>query len=234
MSLIRPSRNLRLILGLFLTLAAGAVSGQEPAYTAQPVTYRPTVPQPEEKTTVDLAKWQARARVIYISSGAIAFTLSMIDYNLRTSFHFSGNDLHPTAIVELAQDAPVHHVSAIFHIENNAKLDVYLLNALPKHPGDLRGATPLVCAVRQTDIAQAAIDFTPTNARYVAFQWTRSKSTRMPFRVAEISVLASLQPDQVPPLFPDVELHFPGETGEDFSNKLGTPADPPVISPSSP
>ncbi len=223
-----------LAMGIAIALPGRPVLGTEPTETAEPVVYNSLTVRPDEKVEFDLAKWQARARVVYLSSGAIAFTVRMIDDDLRTVFRFSGSDLQPTAILELARGEPVHHVGAVFNAGSNAKLDVYLLNALPNRPGDLSAATPLACTIDQTDAARAAITFAPTPARYVAFRWTRLKSTKSPFNVAEVSVFSAVSANELPPIFAEAALHFPGESGPDFSNKLGTLADPPTISVVSP
>ncbi|HXX41349.1 MAG TPA: hypothetical protein VEI58_03690 [Chthoniobacterales bacterium] len=222
------------VIGVSLAFASRPASGTQPTDTTQPVAYRTITVKPDNGVEFDLSKLRARARVVYVSSGAIAFTGRMIDDDLRTVFHFSGADLHPTAIVELARSESVHHVDSVFNAEDNAKLDVYLLSVLPKQPGDLSGGIPLACSIDQTDVARAAIDFAPTSARYVAFRWTRVKSSEVPFNVADVSVLASLPEDRLPFVFPQAEVHLLGETGPDFSNKLGTLADPPTISTISP
>jgi hypothetical protein len=222
-------RFLGMLIGLSLAFANRPVSGTPPTDAARPVVYTTVSVQPDKRVEFDVSKLRAQARVVYVSSGAIAFTVHMIDDDLRTVFHFSGADLHPTAIVELARNEPVHHVGTVFNVENNVKLDVYLLNVLPTRPGDLSGAIPLACAIDQTDVARATIDFAPISARYVAFRWTRLKSSKTPFNVADVSVLSSMTQGQLPPVFSEAELHFPGESVPDFSNKLGTLADPPTI-----
>ena len=77
-------------------------------------------------------------------------------------------------------------------------------------------------------------DFAPSNARYVALRWTRQQPGREPFHVTEVSVFATLARDQVPPLFDVPDLNIAGESAVDFSNKLGTLADPPKVASVSP
>ena len=158
----------------------------------------------------------------------------MIDNDQRTVFRFSGHDLHPTIIVELAEREPIHRAGALFDSQENAKLDIYLLDQLPKNLGTLDGAQPLKCSINKIDTREAAADFEPTNARYIVYRWTREKKTKSPFQVAEVTALSSVAPEQIPPLFAENEMHFTSETGTDFSNKLGTLADPPSVAVVSP
>jgi hypothetical protein len=200
----------------------------------QPVAYTTLTVPPNKAVEYDLAKLDARARIVYVSSGAIAFTVRMIDNDLKTGFRFPGHDLHPTIIVELAEHEPIHRVGAFFASEENTKLDVYLLDQLPKNLGNLDGAQPLNCSIGHADPREAAVDFEPTNVRYVVYRWTREKKTKSPFQVAEVSALSSVAPEKIPPVFAENEMHFTNETNIDFSNKLGTLADPPSVAVVSP
>ena len=235
-------RFLRLVRGcalLVTSIAAGSFSlpsfAVDPAQVSQSNAYTAPSPRQGEKGEVDLAKLMALGRVVYVSSGAIALSGRTIDNDTRTVFRFSGSDLHPTLIVELAHSQPLHRVSAVFDGESNTKLDAYLLSALPTKPGDLTGAAPLACAVDRAHVpAAAAAEFAPNTARYVAFRWTREKTTRMPFEVAEVSAFSSRPSIQFLPIFAETEIHFTHETPPDFSNQLGTLADPPGVAVTSP
>jgi hypothetical protein len=206
----------------------------EPTDAVQPVAYTTLTVRSNKTVEYDLAKLHARAQIVYVSSGANAFTVRMIDNDLKTGFRFPGHDLHPTVIVELAEHEPIHRVGAMFGSEQNAKLDVYLINELPKNLGNLDGAQPLSCSIDQAHPNEAGIDFAPTNARYVVYRWTREKKTKSPFQVAEVSALSSVAPEEIPPIFAENEIHFASETKIDFSNKLGTLADPPSVAVVSP
>jgi hypothetical protein len=223
-----------LIMSITTTALAEQVLAGDQNTVFEPVVYATAAVRPDARVASDSAKLQARARIVYVSSGPIAFSVRMIDNDLRTVFRFSGRDLHPTIIVELAEHELLHRVSAVFDPEEKVKLDVYLINELPKNLGNLDGAQPLTCSIDQTPPVEAAADFAPANARYVVYRWTRDKATKSPFRVAEVSALSSVSPEQIPPAFAENEMHFPGETAIDFSNKLGTLADPPTIAVVSP
>ena len=217
-------------LGLF----ACAVSAAEKADSVEPGAYAALTVRPDNKVEFDLAKLESRARIVSVSSGAIAFGVRMIDNDPQTVFRFSGGDLHPTLILELANNEPLDRISSLFEAEKNVKLDVYLLNQLPKGIRNFEGAQLLNCIIDQGRPNQAAVDFQPANARYVIFRWTREKATRSPFCVAEVSVFSRVSADQIAPIFAENEIHFTNETTVDFSNQLGTMADPPVVSVVSP
>lgn len=206
------------------TLAESNDSAQAPAYT-------PVVVRPQTDLEYDVAKWQSQARVVSVSSGAIAFSLRLIDSDAKTFYRFAGNDLHPTVVVELPSQEPVDRVSAIFQKDENTKLDVYLLANLPEH-FDRMSDAPIACTVDPAHPDEAGAVISTMNARYAVFRWTRSKSTQKPFSVAEVSVFGRVRPDQLP--LPLADVHFSNETKVDFSNKLGALADPPSVNPISP
>jgi hypothetical protein len=224
-----------LLMSVAAPLFNSSIFAIDPSEATQTIAHSSAVQQ-GEKADYDLAKLEAQARVVYVSSGAIALTGRMIDNDVRTGFRFSGSDLHPTLIVELAQSKSLHRVSAVFNAEGNAKLDIYLLSEPPKTAGDLTNATPLACVVDRTNAvtAEAVAEFAPNTARYVAFRWTREKSSRTPFIVTEIGAFSSAPATQFPPMIAAGELHLAGEKGTDFSNNLGTLAEPPGIAVVSP
>jgi hypothetical protein len=164
----------------------------------------------------DLAKLNARARVVYVSSGVIARELRMIDNSLGTSFHFSGLDLRPTVVVKLGQSQPIHRVSVAYQTRA-ARLDVYLLNELPKRPGDFSGKTPIASIVDLVDNGETTVDFAPTTARFVAFQWIRDQASTGTFEVAEVSAFTDDSHGQIPPRLADA------------GNAQGAPVEPPII-----
>jgi hypothetical protein len=129
----------------------------------------------------------------------------MMDNDLQTAFRFSASDPSPTVIVELAHSAQLHRVTVVFKTED-AQLDVYLLNELPKDPGDLRLLTPTATIVDPPeDRGRATVGFPASSARYVALRRIRTRS-RDPFSVAEISAL-SYDPTN---LISDQEVHLAG------------------------
>src|ERR1700740_369770 len=121
--------------------------------------------QAEEPADFNWAKLHSAARIAYVSSGPKSLAFFMIDGDPRTVFRFSGADLHPTVIVELARDEQLHRVTAAFQA-GNVKVNVFLLDALPKNLGDLGGAKGLKCVLDRMDAGKAGVDFDPSNARY--------------------------------------------------------------------
>lgn len=172
------------------------------------------------------AKLDLEARIAYVSSGPKSLAFSMIDGDPRTVFRFSGADLHPTVIVELVRNEQLHRVTTVFHAQN-VKVNVFLLNSLPNNVDDLGGAKALTCGLDKFDLGKAGVEFDPSNAHFVAVQWTRPAATAAPFEVAEVSAFGIASRAELPPALPDV--HFARESGQDFSNGLGTLAQPPAI-----
>ena len=180
-----------------------------------------------------MAKLQVGARIVYISSGPKGVAFRSIDADRRTTFRFSSSDLHPTVIVELAQSQPLHRVSVVSKL-GQGHVDIYLLTALAKDPADLRNAKPLASLVDLAKGGEVAVDFEPSNARYLALRWTREKPASRPLDVTEISAFAFITREDLPPAFSNEDIRLPGESGADFSNKLGTLADPPKVASVSP
>ena len=144
----------------------------------------------------DWAKLQARARVAYISSGPRPLTGRMIDNDLTTTFRFSESDKSPTVIVELAQSVELHRIRTVFK-GDNARLDVFLLNELPKNENNLQLAKPFASTVNLPENqGTVTVDFSPGSARYVALRWTGNKS-REPFQIAEISAFSNEPADWI-------------------------------------
>lgn len=194
------------------------------------------VTHPEETLNFNFANQYARARVAYVSSGSSSAALRMIDDDVATSFSFAPRDSHPTVIVALASRQSVHRVSAIYEMREG-QVDVYTMDDLGTTPGDLAGATLIASIPDQKGEGKAAIDFDPRGARYIALRWTPKKPQTQPFEVAEIAAfgavpLSLLDLDEAPNAFADTTK--PGESGHDFSNTLGTLADPPPIGTVSP
>jgi hypothetical protein len=145
----------------------------------------------------------------------------MIDGDPQTVFPFSASDPSPTVMVELAQSEPLHRVTAVFRAENT-RVDVYLLNELPKDANDLRLLTPTATIVDPPqDRGSATLTFSASNARYVALRWTRMRSGD-PLTVAEISAFSY---DPTNPIS-DQEVHL---AGPNFA--VTGPPQVPVVSP---
>ena len=194
----------------------------------------------EDVVNFNFANSYAHAHVVYVSSGSPLSAKRMIDDDTVTSFNFSKTDPHPTVIVELADREQLHRISALYKMQSG-RLDVYLANELTDDPGDLRDLTP-IATVTDPGNGKAAVNFNPHGARYVALRWTPDSSQKSNdnFELAEINAfgdvpLSILQTTGTPLYASNSSMPpTPGEGGPDFSNRLGTLADPPSISEISP
>ena len=144
---------------------------------------------------IDVAKVQSGGRVVLISSGQRLVGFQAIDDNRRTVIQFLNSDPRPTVVVKVTGDRPIHRVSVVPGSES-LKVDVYLFNELPRDPSDLDKVKPLTSIVDLAVGREAAVDFAPQPARYVALRWTPSSSRFEPLKVAEIS--AFTRPDSTP------------------------------------
>ena len=190
----------------------------------------------EDTLNFNFANQYARARIAYVSSGGSPSALRMIDDDVSTSFSFSAHDDHPTVILALANRQSLHRISAVYQMKQG-KLDFYLLDELGSTPEDLSGAKLIASVTDQAGDGKAAVDFDPRGARYVALRWTPKNPRTQPVEVAEIAAfgavpLSVLDLEEVPNAF--AETVKPGEGGQDFSNTLGTLADPPLLGAVSP
>lgn len=138
---------------------------------------------------VDLAKVQAGGRIVLMSSGVRGGGFRAIDDDHRTTFRFSADDPQPTLIVELIENRPVHRVTAVVGSQSG-KIDVYLLNELPRKPSDLDASNPIGSIVDPAIAREASLEFPPQNARYVALRWTLSNRTNEALNVAEVSAFS--------------------------------------------
>ena len=190
----------------------------------------------EDMLNFNFANLYAKARVVFVSSGAPVAARSMIDDDTMTAFRFAPSDPHPTVIVELAARERLHRVSALYKMQAG-QLDVYLLKELAENPGDLTGAKYISSVTDRDAEGKAAVDFDPQGARYVALRWTPAEpGNPRGFEMAEINAfgdmpLSMLNTSEVPDVYASnsTGMHLPGEGGPDFSNQLGTLADPPVL-----
>jgi hypothetical protein len=194
----------------------------------------------EDVVNFNFANLYAGAHVVFVSSGSPFAAAKMIDDDCVTSFHFSKIDPHPTVVVELADREELHRISALYKMQAG-RLDVYLADRLPADPNNLDGLTP-VATVTDPGNGKAAVNFNPHGSRYVTLRWTpdRAQNHNEDFELAEINAfgdvpLSILHTTEVPLYASNLAARpSPGESGPDFSNKLGTLADPPVIAEVSP
>ena len=135
---------------------------------------------------VDLAKLAAGGKVVLISSGARGGGFRAIDDDHRTTFKFSNSDPRPTLVVKLIDSRPVHRVSVVVGSAGGKKIDVYLLNDLPRKPADLEEIEPVGSIIEPGIAREAGIDFSPCVAHYVALRWTLSEAFET-LNVAEVS-----------------------------------------------
>ncbi len=177
----------------------------------------------------NFANLYARAEVVYVSSGPIPGAARMIDDDGSTWFSFSAADPHPTVIVELAGSPRLNRASAVYKMQSG-RLDIYLLDNFPAHPGNLGDLTPIASITDVNANGKAAADFDVRTARYVALRWTpdRQHNLQNGFEVAEIGAfgivpLAVLQVSEAPIVY--VENTQVGVIG---------PTDPPAVPPVSP
>jgi hypothetical protein len=155
-------------------------------------------------------------------------TQRMIDDDAATSFHFSTADPHPTVIVELAERERLHRVSALYKMQSG-RLDIYVMDELPKDPNHLRDLAP-IASVTDPGNGKAAVDVDPRGARYVALHWMpeHSQAVKDAFEIAEVCAfggvpLSTLNANEAANLF-----------ASNPPLQLGPVSDPPVITPVSP
>jgi hypothetical protein len=175
----------KIAVATWFTLAVSSAFSASEITDVTPVTVRGT-----EIREFDWAKLHAQARIVYISSGPKMLSGRLIDNDLQSVFRFSESDAAPIAIVELASGVNLHRVSAVFKAED-AKVDVFLLNKMPKDPADLRFSTPDASVTTLPDErGTMTVNFAVSSARYVALRWKRNRRDE-PFSVAEISAFSN-------------------------------------------
>lgn len=189
----------------------------------------------EDMLNFNFANLYAKAEVVFVSSGASQTARTMIDDDTMTAFPFASSDPHPTVIVELATLERLHRVSALYKMQAG-QLDVYLLNELASNPGDLTAAKHISSAKDGDAQGKAAVNFNPHGARYVALRWTPAAGNARGFEIAEINAfgdmpLSMLNTSGALDVYASntVPTRLSGESGPDFSNELGTLANPPVV-----
>jgi hypothetical protein len=189
----------------------------------------------------DLAKLRSKARIAEVSSGNAQLARRMIDGSTRTTFRFDANDKRPFVVVQLGEEARLNRVTAIYK-SMRGRLDVYLLDEINKNTTDLNYRKPVASYVDEEGKGNVAVDFDPEGARYVALRWTPLDPNALgDFEVAEIGAfgdvpIATMGVNEAPDLYARNQNLPPitGDGGVDFSNKLGTLADPPRLGEVSP
>jgi hypothetical protein len=156
-------------------------------------------PNPNAETgtgeDVDLAKVQSGAEVVFISSGKHATVSRAIDDDRRTVFEFADSDPRPVLIVKLTNSAPIRRVSLVAGSQTG-KVDVYLLNQLPRDPSALDKTNPIGSIVDAAVASEATLNFPPQTARYIVLRWTVSKQAPRAISLAEVSAFG---PDVLDP-----------------------------------
>ena len=188
-----------------------------------------------DRFNFNFANIYAHARVVQVSSGSLEAAQAMIDDDSASSFRFAADDAHPTVVIELSGSQNLHRVGAVYEMQP-AALKVYGLNNLLNDPAELDKMTPIASTAGE---GKAAVEFNPQGARYIALRWKpMATSKREPsFSVAEINAfgyvsLASIDTDSGSQLMAQNDAgakDWPGQSGPDFSNTLGTLANPPVV-----
>jgi len=156
----------------------------------------PSHPAVVDADEVDLAKVKSGGRIVFVSCGPRQRSFHAIDDDRRTTFRFSNEDLHPTMVVELAGNEPVYRICVVPGTQG-AQVAVYLLNKVPRNPGDLAAIKPTATIVDLVVAREAALEFAPQRARYVALQWTQNKPLISAPEVAEISAFMKGDPPRI-------------------------------------
>jgi hypothetical protein len=162
----------------------------------------------EDMLNFNFANLYARARIVFVSSGAKEYARRMIDDDAVTAFPFAPADPHPTVVVELAEHERLHRVSALYKMQAG-QLDVFLLQEPATNPGDFSGFKPVASVTDAVGGGKAAVDFDPKGARYVALRWSPAElSAGKSFEVAEVSAfgdmpLSMLSTSELPDVYAD-------------------------------
>jgi len=186
--------------GQFVLLPACLVGLLSIGLPAQAADEPSTQPTTAGEKLVDMAKVQSGGQVAFVSSGQRPAVSHAIDDDRRTIFQFSESDAHPTLIIKLNETRPVHRVSLVPGSET-AQVNVYLLDELPRKASDLDALKPLTSIVNLVVGREAAAEFAPQNARYVALRWILTGPSAGPVKVAEVSALAQSDSHHVTDLF---------------------------------
>ncbi|MEY2489482.1 MAG: hypothetical protein QOC70_1424 [Verrucomicrobiota bacterium] len=222
-------------LGLFGGVSLEKFASRQNSHTRR-IANTLTTHRTEDMLNFNFANLYAKARVVFVSSGAPVAAQSMIDEDTATTFRFAPSDSHPTVIVELAAREHLHRVSALYKMQPG-QLDVYLLKELGENPGNLTQAKYISSVTDQDAQGKTAVDFDPQGARYVALRWTPAEPDSLRgFEMAEINAfgempLSMLNTSELVDVYASnsTARRFSDEGGPDFSNTLNTLANPPVL-----
>jgi hypothetical protein len=99
-------------------------------------------------------------------------------------------------IIELADSQPLYRISVVPGSQGG-QVDVYLLNKLPRNPGDLAAIKPTATIVDLVVARETAVEFAPQRARYVALRWTQNKPLISAPEVAEVSAFTKGDPPHI-------------------------------------
>ncbi len=176
-------------------------------------------------------------RIVYVSSGESKIAPRMVDRNEKTFYPFAGRDARPTTIVELDAAEDIRLVRALYRAPIAGRFDVYQLEELGKGTTDLKFRHPIASTTVEAEGDEAAVDFDPAGARYLAISFTPTETTSdaNPFEIIEItaygdSSFAKIDVTQAPDVYADQPgVSFPGEGHPDISSRLGVVAIPPTI-----
>lgn len=141
---------------------------------------------------IDLAKTQSGGQIVFVSSGKRLVKFQSIDNNPRTIFQFSTSDPRPTVIVKLTENKPIHRVSVVPGSDSQ-KVDVYLLDQLPRDMSKLDEIEPIGSISGLVVGKEASVDFPPKGASYVALRWTLAPTAAGPLKIAEIGAFTQAE-----------------------------------------
>lgn len=155
-----------------------------------------------------------RARALYASSGDLKQANKMLDGQPGSTYDFAAGDSAPTAVIDLGRERTLSRISALYSAQAGS-VDFYVLNKLPINPAtdanqsalqkisnepqtaDLPGNIKVsdatlasikpVGSVVSTDQGRAAVDFAPTNGRYIMLKWHPATVQGQTFSVAQVA-----------------------------------------------
>jgi hypothetical protein len=214
-------------LGLYGQKTLESFAEQQGKARSKSAAYTTAATNLQDNLNFNFANLYARARVVYVSSGATDLAHKMIDDDPSTAFGFSTTDAHPTTVIELSQTERLRRVTAIYEMESG-QLELYLLNNLPADLAALNNMKPVVTITDSTGAGKAAADFEPRGARYVALRWTPgSGEGHKGFKISEIAAFSDFS-------LAFLDLTTMPERLAENSSVPNVPLEPPVVVPVSP
>jgi len=150
----------------------------------------------------NLADVHAKARVLYVSSGAdLSQANKMIDGQPATAYTFAADDNAPAVIVDLGKTTSISRLSAIYSAREGM-IDFYVLQSLPGAPNRASAPKSLrftdailanlkpVGSVADKGTGRVAIDFPAVTGRFVMVKWTPALQQNGSFSIAEIAAFS--------------------------------------------